>query len=397
MKKWGLLFFVFVLIACSDQTERKSVSEVIPKEQKEVMVTNEPNVTVHTPISTTTGYVIKQHKRDKWLVVNATHVSGHPNAIIEDGWMTVGEVVGIDVEHNIAIIHFRNSYDFNPLQLVEKSNTDGIDLNGHKLSYFESQIHDKRVKATSQQIQTLLTEAQEQPITWEKRYEKNEQLRQNQLTKEVDNFTTHYEKNIFTYNPDELKHFGELFIESYNESVKAKNWSTLSTFIGSDELLEELQYVKDEVQEYEVKAAKKDGVFYFVNGIDENNKEVRLTIISEQGNFKVIGTNLIDSDVLTKQKIASIDLTKIPKLEEVPALSMFINKHLDELKLKNEKGEWHLERVDKKIKAKFKEAEKMMNLSCSAIAIEKNDKQQVVQLIACSQQKDRPIVLGYIK
>ena len=91
-----------------------------------------------------------------------------------------------------------------------------------------------------------------------------------QRQEEVENYTSHYEKNMFTYNPDELKHYGKQFIEQFNKSVKAKDWDALASYIGSEELLEELQYVTEEVKDYEVKEAKKDGVFYFVNGIDEN-------------------------------------------------------------------------------------------------------------------------------
>ena len=244
-------------------------------------------------------------------------------------------------------------------------------------SYFETQLGEKKIRATSQQIQALLTETQEKTITWQQRYEKNAQLQQNQSIEAVENYTSHYEKNIFTYNPDELKHYGEQFIEQFNKSVKAKDWSTLAAYIGSDELSEELQYVTEEVEDYEVKEAKKEGVFYFVNGIDGNKKEVRLTIIREQGHFRVIGTNLIDADLLREQKIAGIDLSNSPSLDEVPALSIFMKKHLNEVALTNEKGEWHLKRQDKKIKAQFKEGEQAMNLSCSKIAIEQKDNENI--------------------
>ena len=396
MKKWGLLFFVLLLTACSDQTERQSVAQVIPKEQKEVIQTSKPVVTVHTPISTTTGYVIKQQDRDKWLLVNATEVSGHPNALIENEWMTVGEIEGIDVERNIAIIHFRNSYDFQPFQLVDESIVNGLDIETQKLSYFETQVGEKTIRATSQQIQTLLNETEEKTITWKQRYEKNEQLQQNQSMNKVVNYTSHYEKNIFTYNPDVLKHYGEQFIEQLNERVKAKDWDALANYIGSEELLEELQYVSKEVEDFEVKEAKKDGVFYFVNGMDGNKKEVRLTIIREQGHYRVIGTNLIDPNLLKEQKIAAIDLTDTPTLVEIPALSMFMKKLLNEVKVTNEKGEWHLKREDTKIQAQFTEGEQTMTLSCAELVIKQNDNEKIVQLSGCNNPK-KIMVLGYIQ
>jgi hypothetical protein len=396
MKKWGLLVAVVLLTACSDQTERESVAQVIPKEQKEVIQISEPAVTVHTPISTTTGYVVDQHDRDKWLLVNATDVSGHPHALIENEWMTVGEIEGIDVERNIAIIHFRNSYDFSPLQLVDEPIANGIDLQKQKMSYYETQVGGNTILATSQQIQTLLTETQEKTMTWQQRYEKNMQLQQNQTMEPVNNYTSHYEKNIFTYNPDVLKHFVEQFVVQLNKSVQEKDWSNLVSSIGSDELLEELIYVKEHVEGYEIKEAKKEGVYYFVNGIDGDNKEVRFTIIRDQDHYRVIGTNLIDSNLLREQKVATIDLSHSPLLEEIPALSMFINKHLNEVKLKNEKGEWHLKRADKKIKAQFNDGNQSMNLSCTKIEIEQNSGEKVVQLSGCEKSKDT-MILGYIQ
>ena len=130
--------------------------------------------------------------------------------------------------------------------------------------------------------------------------------------------------------------------------------------------------------------------------MDGNKREVRLTIIREQGHFRVIGTNLIDADLLREQKIAGIDLSNSPSLDEVPALSMFMKKHLNEVKLTNEKGEWHLKRQDKRIKAQFKEGEQAMNLSCSKIAIEQKGNEKVVQLSGCKGKKSI-MNLGYIQ
>ena len=121
-----------------------------------------------------------------------------------------------------------------------------------------------------------------------------------------------------------------------------------------------------------------------------------MTIIREQGHYRVIGTNLIDEKLLKEQKIAEIDLTDTPTLVEIPALSMFMKKLLKEVKVTNEKGEWHLISDDKKITAQFTDGEQTMTLSCAELVIKQNDNEKIVQLSGCNNPK-KIMVLGYIQ
>ncbi|AWE07475.1 hypothetical protein DCE79_08845 [Lysinibacillus sp. 2017] len=399
MKKLIMLVAVMLLAGCSDKAESNWVAQVIPKEEKQPAPVYEAEVSIHTPFITTTGLVIKQDDRDKWILVNATEVSGHPNVLVQDELQTLGEVQGIDIDHNIAIILIRNSFDFNIFQLSEEEIVNGIDKETKKISYYESFINGRSVQANAKQIQNLLDETIKNPLTWETRYEKNAILLQETALNEATNFTNHYEKNIFTYNPDNLKHFATQFIEQFNKSVKDADWQLLENDVGSDEMMEELQYVNKDVKGYSVREARKDGVFYFVNGIDDEKNEVRLTLINEKGHYKVIGTSLIDSEELKEQKIAQVNLINEPELSEVPALQMFILRKIKQIDITSKENEiWKLEIVDKKVNVQFeKKGKEKMKYSCDAIEIEKNSAKNAVQLIGCSKESEKAVTMGYIK
>ena len=165
MKKIGLLLVVLLLAACSDSGKSEWVAQTISKEEKEPAPVYETEVAIHTPISTTTGLVIQQKERDKWILVNAEEVSGHPNVLVHEKLLTLGKVEAIDVEHNIAVIHIRNSYDFK----VEEA-----------LSTFKTIVNGEEKIASVQQIKALLQQAIDKPITWQERFEKNEAIQQNQ-------------------------------------------------------------------------------------------------------------------------------------------------------------------------------------------------------------------------
>ena len=397
MKKL-MLVAVMLLAACSDKAESNWVSQVIPKEEKQPAQVYEAEVSIHTPFSTTTGLVIKQDNRDKWILVNATEVAGHPNALVQDELLTLGEVQGIDVDHNIAIIHIRNSYDFETFQLSEEEILNGLNKKEKKISYYESFVNGKSVQANTKQIKVLLDQSIKNPLTWEKRYDKSTLLLQEITLAEATNFTNHYEKNIFTYNPDSLKHFATKFIEQLNKSVEEADWQLIENDVGSDELFDELQYISKKVKTYSLKEARKDGVYYFVNGIDDQKNEVRLTLIHDQDQYKVIGTNLIDSEELKEQKIAQVDLVNEPELSEVPALQMFIYQKLKEINITSKEGElWKLKVVDKKVNVLEKNDKEKTKYSCDAIKIEKKGVKNAVQLIGCSKERKTQVTLGYIK
>ena len=184
MKKIILLFFVLLLTACSDSTEKATwVAQNIPNEQKQPDPIYPAKVEVYSPNVTTTGQVIKQKEREKWILVNAQDVAGHPYALVGKEFLTLGEVEAIDVAHNIAVIHIRNSYDFDILEPAS----------------FVTTKNGQRVTASVDQIETLLAEAMEKRVDWQVRHEKNQKLLEGLERTELENFTTYYSKNIFTF------------------------------------------------------------------------------------------------------------------------------------------------------------------------------------------------------
>ena len=60
--------------------------------------------------------------------------------------------------------------------------------------------------------------------------EKNTELLRHKKQEQIDNFTNYYEKNIFTYNRDELKRAGLHFINQLNEAIEKKNQTLLKGY-----------------------------------------------------------------------------------------------------------------------------------------------------------------------
>ncbi|MER1958419.1 MAG: hypothetical protein ABS942_13645 [Solibacillus sp.] len=364
MKKIILLFFVLLLTACSDSNEKATwVAQNIPNEQKQPDPIYPAKVEVYSPNVTTTGQVIKQKEREKWILVNAQDVAGHPYALVGKEFLTLGEVEAIDVAHNIAVIHIRNSYDFD---IVEPSS-------------FVTTKNGQRVTASVDQIETLLAEAMEKRVDWQVRHEKNQKLLEGVEPTELENFTTYYSKNIFTFNSDELMDSAVKLIEALNQAIETQNFEELNEMINSDDVKEEIQFVKKPVSGFTIKEAKRDGVYYFVNGVDENKEEVRLTFILEQQTYQLIGANLINADNLKKEKIATVDVTSQKNWSDAPALEMFANKQIETIKIQTADLTWQLEYKDSKIAVK-KDGKDSYN--CTDVQIQENK----FTLIGCGPQ-----------
>lgn len=364
MKKLTLLFFVLLLTACSDSTDKATwVAQNIPNEVKQPDPTYEAVVEVYSPNMTTTGQVIQQKDREKWILVNAQDVAGHPYALIGKELLTLGEIEAIDELRNIAIIHIRNSYDFNVVELKP----------------FISTKNGQRVTASVAHIETLLAEAMEKTVDWQVRHEKNQQLLEGVERAELENFTTYYSKNIFTFNSDELMYSAVKLIDALNQAIEAQNFDELNEMISSDDVKEEIQLVKQPILDFTIKEAKREGVYYFVNGVDANKEEVRLTFILEQQAYQLIGANLINADNLKEEKIALVDVTSQKNWTDVPALEMFTNKHISTIKIQTADLTWQLDYKDSKIAV---QKDGKDSYSCTDVQIQDNE----LTLLGCGPQ-----------
>lgn len=348
------LLMVLLLAGCADKAEEsKWVGEALPTKPKEEIKMQESKVLIYTPTSNTVGHVIKQEKRDKWLLVNAEQVASHPYSLVHNEFLTLGETYAIDVERNIAIIHIRNSYDY----FVED------------ISTFETKLNEKVITAEKQHIDALLNEAVNQEMNWQERLKRNKQLLEVSKLQPIDNFTKYYNKNIFTYNVDELKASAVTFIDLLNLYVDEREESLLSDFIRSDDILQEIQFLSASIDGFEIKEARKDGFYYFVNGVDDQKKDIRLTFIKEGQEYKLIGANFLTGEFLSGEKIPHIKLIDEVTYDSLPALQMFLNNHLPAIKLTVDDFTWSLKQEDKKVAVSNGSA----NFSCETINVIENN------------------------
>lgn len=365
MKKYMLLCFALLLTACSDSNEKATwVAQNIPKEQHQPAPTYPVQVDVYSPNVTTTGQVIQQKDREKWILVNAQDVAGHPNVLVHHELLTLGEVEAIDEVNNIALIHIRNSYHYE---------TAAIDV-------FTTTRNGEQITATTDHIDRLLKTALETPIEWQQRYKKNQLLLEGVQREELQNFTSFYSKNLFTYNSDDLKQAATHLIDTLNLAIEQQQFEQLNLLISSDDVKKEIAFVNKPIQGFSIKGAKKEGVYYFVNGVDETKNEVRLTFILEGQTYKLIGANLINSDAIQQQQIPTMDATKQIKLKDAPALEMFANKHLTELIIETKNITWRLSYKDSAITVHKNEK---LSYSCNKVQIKEN----AFQLMGCGPQK----------
>lgn len=365
MKKLLTLIFVLFLAACSDKPgDAKWVAQTLPNEEKKEPVVLNGEVAIHSPTTTTIGYVIHQSKRDKWIVVNAQHVANHPYSLIYDENITLGETEAIDVVNNIAIIHIRNGKDYS---------IDDIPAN-------------KEIEANKEQIDRLLNEAMEQKMDWQQRLQKNTELLEHTQQEQIDNFTKYYEKNIFTYNNDELKRAGLDFINQLNESIEKKDHTPLTGYTASDDVVQALQYLEEPIKDYRIKDARKEGVYYFVDGVDEKKEEVRLTFVQEQQQFKVIGANFLTDNYRQEEKVPEVQLFNEQGIEAVPALQLFLIEQLPAIQLTVDEIQWNLKHEVKGIAVKNGSAQ----FTCNFIGVKENH----LVLNGCTNTKSENYIIA---
>lgn len=365
MRKLFTLIFVFFLAACSDKPgDAKWVAQTLPNEEKKEPVLLDGEVEIHTPTTTTSGYVIHQNKRDKWIVVNAQHVASHPYSLIYDENITLGETEAIDVANNIAIIHIRNGKDYS----------------------IEAIPANKEIAANKIQIDSLLNEAMEQKMDWQQRLQKNTELLQHTKQEQIDNFTKYYKKNIFTYNSDELKSASLNFIHQLNESIENKDQTLFKRYIASDDIVQALRHIKEPIKVYQIKDARKEGVYYFVNGVDAKKEEVRLTFVQEQQQFKVIGANFLTDEDRQEEKVPEVQLSNEQEIETVPALQLFLIDQLPAIQLTAGEIQWNLKHEDKGIAVENGSAQ----FTCNFIGVKENH----LVLNGCTNTKSENYIIA---
>lgn len=374
MRKIFLFFIVLLLAACSNYSaESKWVAQSLPTKEKEQPVTFNGKVNIYTPTTNTFGYVIKQQERDKWILVNAQQIASHPYSLVHEEILNLGETYAIDVENNIAIVQIRNSFDYTIAEI----------------STFKTTKNNKEIIASKEQIDALLNEAIEKKINWQQRLQKNNELLHQTTVQPIDNFTKYYSKNVFTFNEDELKQAAIDFITELNKYVHEKEENLLLESIHSDDVLHELQFMNSEINGFEIKEARKEGMYYFVNGMDQQKKDIRLTFVNDQQKYRLIGANFLSDEQLLQQKIPQLQLTEETTIQSVPALQMFLNAHIPSIKLVVGELVWQLEHGDKKIDVKNGSTK----FSCSSLTVTQNN----LVLNGCINTKKENYIIATLK
>lgn len=109
---------------------------------------------------------------------------------------------------------------------------------------------------------------------------------------------------------------------------------------------------------------------------------MRLTIIKQQDQFQVIGTNLIEESKIEDEKTPLITLNQEGIEKQKTVLQLFLRNHLTAIKLKSPVDQtiFYLKHQDKQISVKMEGTEKTFD--CNELVV--NEAQLKVQLVGCS-------------
>lgn len=178
-------------------------------------------------------------------------------------------------------------------------------------------------------------------------------------------------------------------IEHLNQFVNDRDEATLTDFIQPSVLLQEVQYLAKLINEFEIKEARKDGFYYFVNGIDDKKNDIRLTFIKVGQQFKLIGANFLTEEFLGDEKIPHMQIDEETAYSSLPGLQMFLNKNLAAIRLSVDKITWTLKQENKKVSVSNGTA----NFSCETVDVVDNN----LILKSCKNTKNENYIIASFK
>lgn len=316
IKMCVLALVILLLTACSNEGN-SWVGVELPASTKPVQeeITASPSVIVYGISSVTNGFVVAAEDRKKWIVTIASAVAEHPNALIEtsEGQLLKAEVVAINVEHNIAMLTFKNTATIDPFTLgadfINETVTDvgTIELGetGELLSFTSvtrEKDEQKLQLVQPSQIAELLKEAQESPLKWQERNAKSEQLLSYEtIGTDLLNKIGQYDKDTFDYNPDALLAFVNRFQQQFNVFNETGDITPMKQWIASDDLLEQLQQIEEPLTLGELKVQSisiSDNQYIIeckttVIQADKEETELKAiyNVIQSDGNWKLIAAS----------------------------------------------------------------------------------------------------------
>lgn len=229
MKKIFVLISLILLAGCSSPLD--TVKDVIPSANEETQQeTMDAKVHLYSLTQNAEGYVIAWDERNKWAIVPASVIVSHPKVLVEtsNGQLLEGTVTLIDIEHNEAIVHFRNSAVF-------KAETD---LSNVAKVYVTYDMNGEKVSVDSKLLEQYVENLSKDELSFEQRAEAREALKNYvPIVARSENKVETYDKQTFSFDRDALQILMNEFIKEYNAYVTEQE-STLLAMFANDALKE---------------------------------------------------------------------------------------------------------------------------------------------------------------
>ena len=234
MRKWIIFLLAVLLTGCSEpvSTVYESSSQEKREQQREQM---DILVHVYSLEQNNAGYIMKWDERDKWVITNASVVYQHPKALIEtsNNQLLEGDIVYIDIETNIAVLHFRNSADV----LLDEYSDALFKMSDGVSTEFVSFTGEKTpLPVNGATMAKIIKKTGKNPLSFDKRIQAREHLHKfPKIMEKEENKIETYEKSNFSFDQDRIHLAANSFFEQYNSFVYEKP-STIFELIANDQL-----------------------------------------------------------------------------------------------------------------------------------------------------------------
>jgi hypothetical protein len=303
MKKWMIFLFAAILTGCSEpvSTVYESTSNEEREQQREQI---DVKVHVYSLEQNNAGYIMKWDERDKWVITNASVVYQHPKALIETSnkQLLEGDVVYLDVETNIAVLHFRNSTDVLFEQYADSSFKVSSGVPTEFVSFNKENIP---LTANEASIDILVGKIGKEPLSFEKRMVTREYLQSFPKVKVNErNKIETYEKSTFSFDQDRIHLAANSFFEQYNTFVYEQP-STILDMIANDQLrtvFDEWEvfgetYAFDDIKIMTIQNANFQYIVQFESTMDNKSVKIGGTLYFTQINEELFVTSFVFKEI----------------------------------------------------------------------------------------------------
>lgn len=303
MKKWIVILIVALLTGCSEpvSTAYKSASHEKQEKQREQM---DVKVHVYSLEQNNAGYIIKWDERDKWVITNASVVYQHPKALIEtsNNQLLEGDIVYIDIESNIAVLHFRNSAD-----VLLKQYTDTLFKvsSGVPKQFISFDKGNTPLTINEATITNLAKKIGKDPLPFDERMDARVQLQSfPKMNVNEENKIETYEKPTFSFDQDRIQLAANTFFEQYDAFLHEKP-STIFEIIANDQLRDVFSewevfgetYAFDNVKVTSIQYANFQYIAQFESTMNTDKVKIAGTLYFTQMNDELFVTSFVFNEI----------------------------------------------------------------------------------------------------